>query len=79
MKRKASRELRLRETREAAKAKSDAGLVQFGRNTEAERGWRRQMGSIPADTRSLTGMLCGDPIPGDPRCPWRPRVGSVAR
>lgn len=30
-----------------------------------------------ADTRSLTGHILGDPIPGDPRCPWRPSSGAA--
>ncbi len=31
-----------------------------------------RLAEIPQDTRCLTGQVFGDPIPGDPRTPWRP-------
>lgn len=30
-----------------------------------------RLAEIPPDTRDLTQRFCGDPIPGDPRRPWR--------
>lgn len=70
------RELRresLKEVREISAAKK-AGLSysEGQRSRQAEQGWLRQINLMPSDTRTLTGVIAGDPIPGDPRCPWRP-------
>lgn len=50
--------------REVSAAKKAAGLTYHAghRETEAERGWRRQLPFIPSDTRNLTSRICGDPI-----------------
>lgn len=29
--------------------------------------WKAKLREIPEDTRSLTALLCGDPLPNDPR------------
>jgi hypothetical protein len=58
--------------REASAAKKAAGLDRIHRDNQAERSWRQQMGMMPRDTRSITAFVMNDPIPGDPRCPWRP-------
>lgn len=59
--------------RELSEAKKAAGIWRdSGRqNSEAERGWRAQIGMAPVDTRTLTGILMGDPVKNDPRAPWR--------
>lgn len=38
----------------------------------------KRRGEIPDDNRNLTGVVMGDPIINDPRCPWRPRVNMEA-
>ncbi len=58
------------ETREASAAKMAAGIQQtFGRVKAAE--IEAKLSEIPVDTRGLTARLMGDPIPNDPRRPWR--------
>lgn len=54
--------------KEAAAAKRAAG---FRYSDTRSDDWLKQV--IPVDTRSLTGIIMGDPIPGDTRTPWRPR------
>lgn len=57
--------------RDMANAKREAGIRYLGRGSkEADAEWMRQMEIMPCDTRSLTGRLMGDPVPGDPRRPW---------
>lgn len=64
--------------RELTEAKRAAGIWRDNgfRNSYAEQGWRDQMEIDVPDTRNLTGQLLGDPIPGDPRAPWRGLSGN---
>ena len=57
--------------REVSAAKAAAGIRFLGKaSKQTEQDWRRQMEIRVEDTRSLTGQILGDPIPGDPRRPW---------
>jgi predicted transcriptional regulator len=47
-----------------------------GARAEFKREIAMRLAEIPADTRDLTGRIAGDPIPGDPRAPWRPQIGT---
>ena len=60
--------------REMSAAKKAAGISRIASkcNSQAEQGFARQITIMPKDTRSTTGFVLGDPIPGDPRCSWRP-------
>lgn len=61
--------------REMSALKKAAGLshhVTGKSNSHAETGFARQVKLMPRDTRTVTAAVFGDPIPGDPRCPWRP-------
>lgn len=69
-----NRQRRLAEQREIAAAKRAAGQTQAALDRVPEELVASRMFS-GADCRSLTGMILGDPIPGDPRCPWRPSSG----
>lgn len=40
------------------------------RSTTAKLDALKRLAEIPPDTRDLTGILCGDPIPNDPRRHW---------
>lgn len=60
--------------REMSAAKRAAGVNRQAekRDTHAARDAESQFRIMPRDNRDLTGWIMGDPIPGDPRCPWRP-------
>lgn len=60
--------------REVSNAKKAAGIRYHAGhgNSQAEQGFARQIALMPRDTRSITALVLGDPVPGDPRCPWRP-------
>lgn len=45
-------------------------------NVDLKRDVEQRLAEIPEDTRGITGRVFGDPIPNDPRCPWRPRVAA---
>lgn len=62
---------RNREQREASAAKKAAGLRHQATFSVTKMDFEARLAEIPPDTRSLTQRLCGDPIPGDPRRPWR--------
>lgn len=65
------------EWREGAAGKKAAGLRGMAGRINLEELAKRR-GEIPDDNRSLTGLVMGDPIINDPRCPWRPRVNMEA-
>jgi len=64
-------ERRRSEQREASAAKKAAGLRNISTTTVTKMDYEARLAEIPADTRSLTGRICGDPIPNDMRRPWR--------
>lgn len=68
------KERRLQECREMSTAKKASGVRYSAgaRAYQAEEGWQSQIALMPRDTRSITATVLGDPVPGDPRCPWRP-------
>lgn len=70
----------LAQCREMAAAKKAAGLRRLtpNRSSFAEQDAARQWYLVPDDTRSITAHVMGDPIPGDPRCPWRPSSRPAA-
>lgn len=69
--------------REMSALSKAAGITQHAgkRDTEAERGWMKQCSISVPDTRSLTGVIFGDPPRNDPRrtwCPWLQDGGADA-
>lgn len=58
---------RAAEVNASIRAKRDAGVGQVRSQIGIEEAWLRQLSAIPPDTRSLTGRLMGDPLPGDTR------------
>lgn len=68
------KERRLKEWRESSAAKKASGFRynEGARAHQADEGWQSQIALMPRDTRSITATVLGDPVPGDPRCPWRP-------
>jgi hypothetical protein len=63
-KRETDRESR-RNYKEVSAAKREAGITYSHSGAKLEAEWRRQLETMPKhDTRSLTGRLAGDPLPG---------------
>jgi hypothetical protein len=54
------------DNREVSRLRREAGLTYHARKpgTQIEQDWSRQIRAFPADTRNLTGRICGDPLPG---------------
>jgi hypothetical protein len=50
--------------REVSANKRAAGQYASRPGTKINAEWLRQMASFPEDTRTLTGRLAGDPLPG---------------
>lgn len=77
---KARQKRRDEDNRHAAASKKAAGLTMYvGRHltSQAEEGFHRQIPLMPDDTRTLTARMFGDPVPNDPRAPWRPQFREV--
>lgn len=51
-------------SREMSANKRAAGIGYSVSGYAVEQDALRLMDQVPADTRSLTGILCGDPLPG---------------
>ena len=70
--RKPSAETSLASCREMSALKKAAGLRGMAGRINLEELSKRR-GEIPDDNRNLTGVVMGDPLPGDRRrtwCPW---------
>jgi hypothetical protein len=50
--------------------KRQTNHVQDADRSSVKQDAQARMAEIPPDTRGLTGVLLGDPIPNDPRRPW---------
>lgn len=75
--RKPSAETSLASCREMSALKKAAGLRGMAGRINLEELAKRR-GEIPDDNRGLTGIVMGDPIINDPRCPWRPKINMEA-
>jgi hypothetical protein len=62
---------RNQEQREISAAKKAAGLRHAATFSVTRIDFEARLAEIPRDDRCLTARLMGDPIPGDPRRPWR--------
>lgn len=63
-KRSKSKTADLQIAREVSAARKVAGLTYMVSSHAVDEQARRLMAFIPRDTRSLTGRVCGDPLPG---------------
>lgn len=60
---------RLRSERRAIEGDARV-LIARAERTVRKEDVEARLAEIPPDTRDLTGILCGDPIPNDPRRHW---------
>lgn len=77
MSKRASKEARARQYRKRRELEKEVSAAKratgqrYGGSRIDERVVAARLAEIPEDTRSLTARMMGDPIPNDPRRPWR--------
>lgn len=77
MTKRASKEARVRRDRKRRELEKEVSAAKratgqrYGGSRIDEHVVAARLAEIPEDTRDLTAKIMGDPIPNDPRRPWR--------